>query len=64
MERVWGTLSAVLQFAGIYLTNYNPTTYGSGAVEAVGAVCLVVGLVGFVTYVRRYGLPPSSPGES
>ncbi|ERH12729.1 MAG: hypothetical protein J07HB67_01755 [halophilic archaeon J07HB67] len=60
---LWGELSLVLQFVGICLTNYNPTPYETGRVRAVGGVCLFVGLVGFVTYVRRYGLPPPAPPE-
>lgn len=60
---LWGELSLLLQFAGICLTNYNPTPYVTGTVSAIGAVCLFVGLVGFVTSVRRHGLPPPAPPE-
>ncbi len=61
VQWLWGKLSAVLVLVGIYLANDTPAAYEGVVTDVAAGVCLLLGLIGLVTYTRRYGLPPSSP---
>ena len=61
VRRLWTTLSALLMFLGMYLLNYQPVVRENAVLEAVVGAGLLAGVVGFLTYTWRYGLPPSSP---
>lgn len=51
---LWGKLSAVLLFAGLYLLNYQPAVRENAALEAAVAAGLLLGTVGVASYVWRY----------
>ena len=61
VQWLWGKLSAVLGLVGIYLANDTPAAYEGVVTDVAAGVCLLLGLVGLVTYAWRYGLSPSSP---
>lgn len=50
---IWGKLSAVLVFLGIYLISFNQTVQENSALEAVVGIGLLVGTIGLVTYLWK-----------
>lgn len=50
---IWGKISAVLVFLGIYLISFNQTVQTNSVLEAVVGIGLLVGTIGLVTYLWK-----------
>lgn len=53
---IWGKLSAILVFLGIYLLSFNRTVQQSSTLTAVVGAGLLVGTIGLATYVWKWHL--------